>query len=120
MLEQERQKSQTLTLEQQKTRQAAAQSKNIPDHLLRSSQEASDEEGKTANNEIEDIDQLLREKEALEEESKRLDEEKKQLVFRAKMRLEREIQDMKKMNSEKQQDINQLKKRLSNLEAQDQ
>jgi uncharacterized membrane protein len=121
MLEQERQKSQTLTLEQQKTRQAAAQSKNIPDHLLRGRQEASDEEGKTlADNEIEDIDQLLREKEALEEESKRLDEEKKQLVFRAKMRLEREIQDMKKMNSEKQQDINQLKKRLSNLEAQDQ
>ena len=121
MLEQERQKSQALTLEQQKTRQAAAQSKNIPDYLLRGSQEASDEEEKTpANNEIEDIDQLLREKEALEEESKRLDEEKKQLVFRAKMRLEREVQDMKKMNSEKQQDINQLKKRLSNLETQDQ
>lgn len=118
MLEQERQKSQALTLEQQKARDSAAQLTNVPDYLLRGSQAAGIEEDKPlANNEIESIDQLVREKEALEEESKRLDEEKEQLVFRAKLRLESEIKDMKKKNSEKQQDINQLKKRLSALET---
>ena len=116
MIEQERLKSQTLALEQQKARDSAAEVPRIPDHLLRGSKKTSEEEDMPqANDEIEDIDRLIREKEVLEKESRRLDEEKKQLTLRVKQCLERELRDMKKKNSEKQQDINQLKERLSNL-----
>jgi hypothetical protein len=117
MLEQDRRKNQVLAIdEEEKAKEMSTYLPNIPEYLLLGDREISVEQTKV---ELDantcDIDQLIKEKKALEEESKRLDDEIGQLTLRAKSRLEEEIQDLRKKNNQKQQDLDRLKTKLSNL-----
>lgn len=120
ILEQDRQKNRELTLEQHKARHSSSDElPHIPGHLLRGSQEMKQKvNNQSSNSEIENLYNLVKEKEALEEESKRLDKEKEHLINQAKLLLEKVIQDLKKKNSEKQEEVDELKTRFCNLENQ--
>ncbi len=119
MLDQDRQKNQRYTKDQGKTREPQVNLPNIPEYLLQGNREIIKVENDLeSDNNIDEIDQLLREKEALEEESKRLDEEKNELMLRAKSLLEKEIQDLRNNNSQKQLDLNRIKTKLNNLKTQ--
>src|SRR3972149_10565505 len=64
------------------------------------------------------LEQVLNEKQGVEEESRGLDEEQKQLKLKAKVLAEKIIQELKKKNSAKQQTVNQLQSKVGELENQ--
>jgi hypothetical protein len=64
------------------------------------------------------LEQLLNEKAGVEEESHELDEEQKQLRLKAKVLAEKIIQELKKKNNAKQDQINKLQSKVGELENQ--
>jgi len=64
------------------------------------------------------LEQLLNEKQGVEEESRDLDEEQKQLKLKAKVLAEKIIQELRKKNNQKQQTVNQLQSKVGELENQ--
>jgi hypothetical protein len=64
------------------------------------------------------LEQLLNEKQGVEEESHELDEEQKQLRLKAKVLAEKIIQELRKKNNAKQQTVNQLQSKVGELENQ--
>ena len=118
MLEQERQKSRAFAVELA-AHDSAAQLPSILDTLLSNGEESSKHEDESPTvDETTELDQLMKEAKSLEEESHRLTDEEKQFSLRAKMLCERAIQELKKKNGEKQQEVTRLKEEISNLETQ--
>ena len=64
------------------------------------------------------LEQLLNEKAGVEEESHELDEEQKQLRLKAKVLAEKIIQELKKKNNAKQDQVNKLQSKVGELENQ--
>lgn len=64
------------------------------------------------------LEQLLNEKTGVEEESRELDEEQRQLRLKAKVIAEKIIQELRKKNNAKQQTVNLLQSKVSELENQ--
>ncbi len=64
------------------------------------------------------LEQLLNEKAGVEEESHELDEEQKQLRVKAKVLTEKIIQELKKKNNQKQDQVNKLQSKVGELENQ--
>ena len=64
------------------------------------------------------LEQVLNEKQGVEEESRDLDEEQKQLKLKAKVLAEKIIQELRKKNNAKQQTVNQLQSKVGELENQ--
>lgn len=64
------------------------------------------------------LEQLLNEKAGVEEESHELDEEQKQLRLKAKVLAEKIIQELKKKNNTKQDQVNKLQSKVGELENQ--
>jgi hypothetical protein len=64
------------------------------------------------------LEQLLHEKAGVEEESHELDEEQKQLRLKAKVLAEKIIQELKKKNNAKQDQVNKLQSKVGELENQ--
>ena len=64
------------------------------------------------------LEQLLDEKSSVENEGNQLDEEQRQLKLRAKVLTEKIIQELKKRNNAKQENVNKLRFDVNDLESQ--
>jgi len=64
------------------------------------------------------LEQLLDEKSSVENEGNQLDEEQRQLRLRAKVLTEKIIQELKKRNNAKQENVNKLRCDVNDLESQ--
>ncbi len=68
--------------------------------------------------EAQQLDQMLSEIAGVEEESKELDEEQKQLKLKAKSIAEKIIQELRKRNRSKLENVNKLQSKINDLESQ--
>jgi len=64
------------------------------------------------------LEQLLDEKSSVENEGNQIDEEQRQLRLRAKVLTEKIIQELKKRNNAKQENVNKLRCDVNDLESQ--
>ena len=118
LLEQDRKRSRALALEQTARDSAVQLSHGPADFFFESEEPTKDGHKALMPSEPADLERLLKEKAYLEEESRCLDEKQKQLNLRAKVLWEKIVQEARRKNRKKQQAVNQLKKRIGELETQ--
>jgi hypothetical protein len=118
LLEQERQNNRERAL-RETNRNSVVQSPGIPCSPPAIRENDHEDEGvQSPSGEKTDLELLFKEKAGLEEESRLLDEEQKRLNLRVKTLIGKLVQETKKRNSEKQQEIIHLREQIGGLENQ--